>query len=121
LLLDVAERQVEQCPLRSPSASNRSALGARLRWRAASAADVPPRRNADRHCAKESSHLATLLPSDLPPPTYGRVEKPLPRITNLVCELSSFSPLLFRRRVANLSPSELTLHLECKFRQGAWR
>src|SRR5262249_52160880 len=59
----------EQCPLRSPSASNRSALGARLRWRAPSAADVPPRRNAGRHCAKESSHLATLLRAALPPPT----------------------------------------------------
>src|SRR5262249_37693728 len=69
LLLDVAERQGEQCPLRSPSARNRSALGARLRWHAASAANVPPRRNAGRHCAKESSHLATLLPSALPPPT----------------------------------------------------
>src|SRR5262245_45338623 len=27
------------------------------------------RRNAGRHCAKESSHLAKLLPSALPPPT----------------------------------------------------
>src|SRR5262245_42869245 len=69
LLLDAAERQVEQCPFHSPSASNRSALGARLRWRAARAANVPPRRNAGRHCAKESSHLATLVPSALPPPT----------------------------------------------------
>src|SRR5262245_52214792 len=70
LLLDVAERHVEQCPLRSPSASNRFALPRRsVWWRAARGADVPPRRNAGRHCAKESSHLARLVPSALPPPT----------------------------------------------------
>src|SRR6516164_2607847 len=54
----------------------------------------------------------SLLPSRRQP--YGRVEKSLPKLTNLGGELASFSPLLFRRGVANLSPSELTLHLECK-------
>src|SRR6516225_4826599 len=44
----------------------------------------------------------SLLPSRRQP--YGRVEKSLPRLTNLGGELASFSPLLFRRGV----------HLECK-------
>jgi len=44
----------------------------------------------------------SLLPSRGQP--YGRVEKSLPRLTNLGGELASFSPLLFRRGV----------HLECK-------
>src|SRR5215467_3675737 len=105
LLLDAAERQVEQCPFRSPSASNRSALGARLRWHAASAANVPPRRNGGRHCAKESSHLATLLPSALPPPTLW------PR-REVIAEAYEF-----RRRISKFrSPrfSAEALHLECK-------
>src|SRR5262249_4552695 len=115
LLRDVAERHVEQCPLRSPTASNRFALPRRsVWWRAARAPDVPPRRNAGRHCAKESSHLARLVPPIPSRQLYGCVEKSLSRLTNLVGAFANFSPLLFRRGVANLSPSELTPHLECK-------
>src|SRR5262245_55642889 len=43
---------------------------------------------------------------------YGRVGKSLPRLTNLGGECANFSPQLFRRGGANLSPSELTPHLE---------
>src|SRR5262249_17045277 len=103
LLLDVAERHVEQCPLRSLSASNRFALPRRsVWWRAARAADAPPRKNAGRHCAKESSHLARLVPPIPSRQLYGCVEKLLSRLRNLVGAFANFSPLLFRRGVANL-------------------
>src|SRR5262249_38024862 len=68
------------------------------------AGTAPRNRHTWRSCS--------LLPWRRQP--YGRVEKSLPKLTNLGGELASFSPLLFRRGVANLSPSELTLHLECK-------
>src|SRR5262249_3763408 len=68
------------------------------------AGTAPRNRHTWRRCS--------LLPSRRQP--YGRVEKSLPRLTNLGGELASFGPPLFRRGVANLSPSELTLHLECK-------
>src|SRR5215831_8341410 len=68
------------------------------------AGTAPRNRHTWRRCS--------LLPSRRQP--YGRVEKSLPRLTNLGGELASFGPPLFRRGVANLSPSELTPHLECK-------
>src|SRR5262249_34432759 len=69
-----------------------------------------PAGTAPRH--RHTWQSCFLLPWRRQP--YGRVEKSLPKLTNLGGELASFSPLLFRRGVANLSPSELTLHLECK-------
>src|SRR5215813_11679460 len=43
----------------------------------------------------------------------GRVEKSLPRLANLGGDFANFSPQLFRRGVAELTP-----HLECKVSSG---
>src|SRR5262245_32748344 len=72
------------------------------------AGTAPRNRHTWRSCS--------LLPWRRQP--YGRVEKSLPKLTNLGGEIGKFQSLVFRRGVANLSPSELALPLEWRSVSG---
>src|SRR5262249_22928250 len=94
---------------------------ARLRWHAASAANVPPRRNGGRHCAKESSHLATLLPSALPPPTLWPRREVIAEAYEFRRRISKFRSPAFPPRcgksiTVGIDPSS---RMQGQF-QGAW-
>src|SRR5262249_47437950 len=83
---------------------------------------LPPRRNAGRHCAKESSHLATLLPSALPPPTLWPRREVIAKAHEFRWRMSQFQSAAFpptcgKSITVGIDPSS---RMQDQF-QGAWR